>query len=55
VWFQTAHHVAVDFNWPDLLARVNQVAWMAVILLVIDVVLDRLWLRRWWPTDDSPA
>lgn len=23
--------------------------------LVLDVFIDRLWLRRWWPTDDTPS
>lgn len=55
VGYQLVCSLRVDFGWPMQLGAVHQVAWMAVILLVIDVVVDRVWLRRWWPTDDSPA
>jgi hypothetical protein len=55
VVFQFRHRVPTDFNWPQLLDRVHTLGWMAVVLLLVDVVVDRLWLRRWWPTDDSPA
>jgi len=43
------------FDWPTYFERVHQIAWAAVALLVLDVVIDRLWLRRWWPTDDTPT
>lgn len=55
VFFQLRHHVPVDFNWPSLLSRFDSVAWLSVALLVMDVLVDRLWLHRWWPTDDSPS
>jgi arabinofuranan 3-O-arabinosyltransferase len=54
VFFQLRHHVPTDFNWPQLLSRLDSVAWLSVALLVMDVLVDRLWLHRWWPTDDSP-
>jgi arabinofuranan 3-O-arabinosyltransferase len=43
------------FAWPTYFEVVHQPAWTAVGLVVLDVVVDRCWLRRWWPTDDSPA
>jgi arabinofuranan 3-O-arabinosyltransferase len=52
---QFRDHIPADFMWPTFFARTHDIAWMAVVLLLIDVVVDRLWLRRWWPTDDSPA
>ncbi len=55
VYEQHAKRFPVGFEWPADFVAVHQVAWMAVALLVIDVVVDRLWLRRWWPTDESPS
>ncbi len=52
---QAVRHLPSGFDWPTYFERVHQVAWAAVALLVLDVVIDRLWLRRWWPTDDSPT
>jgi len=43
------------FEWPTYFDPVHQVAWSAVALILLDVVIDRCWLRRWWPTDDSPS
>lgn len=42
------------FEWPTYFEVVQQPAWTAVALLLLDAVVDRCWLRRWWPTDDSP-
>ncbi|MCU1452356.1 MAG: hypothetical protein JWN46_502 [Acidimicrobiales bacterium] len=50
---QVVNHLPSGFDWPTYFDKVHQVAWAAVALLVIDVVVDRCWLRRWWPTDDS--
>lgn len=47
-------HMPAGFDWPTYFEAVHQPAWLAVGLLVLDVVVDRCWLRRWWPTDDSP-
>jgi arabinofuranan 3-O-arabinosyltransferase len=52
---QVVDHLPSGFDWPTYFERVHQVAWCAVALLVLDVLIDRLWLRRWWPTDDSPT
>lgn len=43
----------VDFGWPDYFARVAPLGWFAVIFAVLDVVVDRCWLRRWWPSAES--
>jgi hypothetical protein len=50
---QVRDNLPAGFDWPTYFDRVHQVAWGAVALLVLDVVIDRLWLRRWWPTDDD--
>ena len=52
---QVANRLPAGFDWPTYFDQVHQLAWAAVALLVLDVVIDRLWLRRWWPTDDSPS
>jgi hypothetical protein len=52
---QFADNLPAGFDWPTYFDAVHQVAWGAVALLVLDVVVDRCWLRRWWPTDDSPV
>ncbi len=55
VYQQYTERYPIGFEWPDQFSAVHQVAWMAVALISIDVVVDRLWLRRWWPTDESPS
>lgn len=51
---QAFGYVPPGFDWPTFHGRSHQVAWLGVALLVLDAVVDRCWLRRWWPTDDSP-
>lgn len=46
--------VPPGFGWPALHGGSHRIAWLGVALLVLDAVVDRCWLRRWWPTDDSP-
>ena len=43
------------FEWPSYFDVVQQPAWLAVSMLLLDAVVDRCWLRRWWPTEDSPT
>ncbi len=43
------------FDWPTYFEVVHQPAWLGVALVALDAVIDRCWLRRWWPTDDSPS
>lgn len=43
------------FDWPTYFEVVQQPAWLGVALVALDAVIDRCWLRRWWPTDDSPS
>jgi arabinofuranan 3-O-arabinosyltransferase len=38
------------FDWPSYFEGAQAPAWIAVLLIVLDVVADRCWLRRWWPT-----
>src|SRR5262245_45678306 len=42
-----------DLDWPPQFTRINEIAWLAVILLLADVVVE--WLRRRAPdtTDDA--
>ncbi|MCU1352022.1 MAG: hypothetical protein JWM05_1231, partial [Acidimicrobiales bacterium] len=52
---QAHNHLPSGFDWPTYFEKVHQVAWASVALLILDVVVDRCWLRRWWPTEDSPS
>lgn len=42
------------FDWPTYFEAVHQPALLAVALLVLDPIIERCWLRRWWPSEDSP-
>lgn len=53
--FQLLTHRPVGFGWAAYAQRVHPLAWASVALLVTDVILDRLWLRRWWPSKDAEA
>ena len=52
---QLLGHLPSGFDWPTYFETVHQPAWTAVALLFLDAVIDRCWLRRWWPTDSSPT
>ncbi len=41
------------FDWPTYFEGAQDPAWIAVLLLLLDAVVERCWLRRWWPTDDE--
>ncbi|MFN8017794.1 MAG: alpha-(1-_3)-arabinofuranosyltransferase family protein [Acidimicrobiales bacterium] len=41
------------FDWPTYFEGAQAPAWIAVLLLLLDAVIDRCWLRRWWPTDND--
>ena len=43
------------FDWPTYFEAAQSPAWIAVLLLLLDAVVERCWLRRWWPTDDGGA
>ncbi|MCU1356550.1 MAG: coagulation factor 5/8 type domain protein [Acidimicrobiales bacterium] len=52
---QHLQHLPSGFDWPTYFEGVQQPAWTAVALLLLDAVVDRCWLRRWWPSDSSPS
>jgi arabinofuranan 3-O-arabinosyltransferase len=52
---QARFSLPTGFDWPTYYDVLPGPAWIAVLLLVLDAVVDRCWLRRWWPTEDSPA
>lgn len=43
------------FDWPTYFEVVHQPAWTALALVALDAVVDRCWLRRWWPSESSPT
>jgi arabinofuranan 3-O-arabinosyltransferase len=50
---QHRHHYPSDLDWPPQFTRINEIAWLAVILLLADVVVE--WLRRRAPAvPDAP-
>jgi arabinofuranan 3-O-arabinosyltransferase len=52
---QVSGDLPPGFDWPTYFDGVHQMALVAVSLVTLDAVIDRCWLRRWWPTDDSPS
>jgi hypothetical protein len=52
---QQLAHLPGGFDWPTYFEAVQQPAWTAVALIALDPIVDRCWLRRWWPTDSSPT
>ena len=53
--FQLLRAYPSGFEWPTYFDVVQQPAWLAIFLLLLDVIVDRCWLRRWWPTEDPPT
>ena len=49
---QYRNDFAADFNWPLHFDRVNDVAWLAVILLACDALVELLRTRPWQRTAD---
>jgi hypothetical protein len=43
------------FEWPSYFARVHPFAYAGVILLAVEVVVDRCWTGRWWPTAERDS
>lgn len=43
------------FDWPTYFEGAQEPAWIAVLLLLLDAVVDRCWLRRWWPGNASES
>ncbi|MGI8754359.1 MAG: alpha-(1-_3)-arabinofuranosyltransferase domain-containing protein [Acidimicrobiales bacterium] len=54
-YHQYADKLPAGFDWPTYFEAVHQPTWTAVALVALDAVVDRCWLRRWWPTDASPT
>ena len=46
---QLADDLPPGFDWPTYFEGAQDPAWIAVLLLALDAVVDRCWLRRWWP------
>jgi hypothetical protein len=52
---QLFRELPAGFDWPTYFEGAQDPAWIAVLLLLLDAVVDRCWLRRWWPNDGSDA
>lgn len=46
VAFQFRNEVDPGLHWPEQTGRLHTVALVAVVLLVVDLVIDRAWARR---------
>ena len=46
---QTLENLPPGFDWPTYFEGAHDPAWLAVLLLLLDAVVERCWLRRWWP------
>lgn len=55
VGHQVWSSLPAGFDWPTYFEVVHQPAWLGVALVGLDAVVDRCWLRRWWPSDNSPS
>ncbi len=52
VGFVAFRNTYLRFGWPSWFTRIAPLGWFAVFALVLDVVIGRCWLRRWWASDD---
>jgi hypothetical protein len=50
---QLFENLPPGFDWPTYFEGAQSPAWIAVLLLLLDAVVERCWLRRWWPSDTS--
>ncbi|MEZ5204926.1 MAG: hypothetical protein R2701_11265 [Acidimicrobiales bacterium] len=46
-------HLPPGFDWPTYFEALQTPAWIAVLLVALDAVVERCWSRRWWPADRS--
>lgn len=53
VLFVAIRNTFLRFGWPSWFRRVVPLGWFAVIFLTLDVIIDRAWLRKWWPSAES--
>jgi arabinofuranan 3-O-arabinosyltransferase len=42
------------FGWPGFFAGAQDPAWLGVLLIALDVVVERCWTRRWGPETSDP-
>ena len=45
-YIQVRHSPMPGFEWPIEMDRVHPLGWLAVLLLVADVIVDRVWQAR---------
>lgn len=46
---QLTEDLPPGFDWPTYFEGAQAPAWIVVLLLALDAIIDRCWLRRWWP------
>ena len=46
LYVQTRWRPTPSFDWPIEMKRVHPIGWAAVLLLVADVIVDRVWQAR---------
>jgi arabinofuranan 3-O-arabinosyltransferase len=50
---QLVDNLPPGFDWPTYFEGAQTPTWIAVLLLLLDAVAERCWLRRWWASDAS--
>lgn len=48
---QLVDNLPPGFDWPTYFEGAQAPTWIAVLLLLLDAVVERCWLRRWWAND----
>jgi hypothetical protein len=46
LYIQVRHGPAPGFEWPIEMDRVHPFGWLAILLVVADVIVDRVWQAR---------
>jgi hypothetical protein len=46
LYIQARHSPDASFDWPIEMRRPHPIGWLAVLLLVADVIVDRVWQSR---------
>jgi hypothetical protein len=52
---QLVRDLPAGFDWPTYFTDTRGAAWAAVLVLAIDVIVDRAWSGSWWPPERSTS
>ena len=46
-------NLPAGFDWPTYFEGAQTPAWLAVLFVLLDAVVDRCWSRRWWASEND--